>query len=278
MLSHEKRVQAVKLLVEGNSLRSTSRISGVSLGALDRLLGEMGTVCQNYQNEALRNLSCARLQIDEIWSFCHTKSRNLKKPIAGRGDIWTYTSIDPDTKLVPHWLVGHRTMEYVHAFIEELTFRLTGRVQLTSDGFNAYVDAVSKYPHRWDYAQYVKVYENGGHDRANVKDRYIGHQLKVITGEPWEKDINTSIAERNHLTMRMSIKRFARKTNAHSKKVENHAHAVALHMMHYNFARIHGSIRVTPAMAAGISERVWTVEDIVDLLYLKEMKALVKCG
>lgn len=258
-----KRIQIIAMLVEGNSLRSTSRVTDTAINTVMKLLVDTGHTAQRYQDTHLQNLACARLQIDEIWSFCHTKSMNLEKPEPGKGDIWTYTAIDPDTKLVAHWMVGYRTAQDAQAFIRDLSFKIAGKVQLTSDGFNGYSDPVKDYAHKWDYAQYIKLYERGGTSKSGPKDKYIGHQLKTITGAPFERDISTSICERHNLTMRMSIKRFARKTNAHSKKVENHQAAVALHMFYYNFGRIHSSLRITPAMAAGVVDRIIEIEELL---------------
>lgn len=259
----DKQVQVIRLLVEGNSLRSTSRITGIAVNTVMSLLVRAGKAAQAYQDANLQNLNCARLQIDEIWTYVGCKSMNMVKPEAGRGDSWCYTAIDPDTKLAAHWLVGHRTVEDAGAFVEELSFRMAGRVQLTSDGFNAYTAPVIKYAHKWDYAQYIKLYERGGTSKLGPKDKYIGHHLKTMSGQPFERDISTSICERQNLTMRMSIKRFARKTNAHSKKLENHKAAVALHFWWYNFGRIHSSLRVTPAMEAGIVDRVIEIEELL---------------
>lgn len=257
--------------MEGNSLRATARITDVAINTVMSLLVRAGEAAQRFQDERLKNLSCARLQIDEIWAFNHTKSLNLPKDkerqklkiAQGHGDIWTYTAIDPDTKLAAHWLVGYRTVQDAQAFIEELSFRMAGKVQLSSDGFNAYAEPVKKYGHKWDYAQYIKIYENGGPNKSGPRDKYVGHQLKTVVGLPFERDISTSICERQNLTMRMSIKRFARKTNAHSKKIENHKAAVALHFWHYNWGRIHSSLRVTPAMEAGLMDRVMEIEELL---------------
>lgn len=265
-LSLDKQVQVIRLLVEGNSLRSTSRITGIAINTVMSLLVRAGHAAQAYQDSKLQQLTCARLQIDEIWTYVGCKSMNLKKPDADRGDSWCYTAIDPDTKLAAHWLVGHRTVEDARAFVEELSFRVAGKVQLTSDGFNAYSAPVRDYAHKWDYAQYIKLYERGGTSKSGPKDKYIGHESKTVTGAPFERDISTSICERQNLTMRMSIKRFARKTNAHSKKLENHKAAVALHFWWYNFGRIHSTLRVTPAMEAGIVDRIVEVEELLAMV------------
>lgn len=248
-----KRRQIIAMLVEGNSLRATSRVTDTAINTVMRLMVETGQNCQAIQDEYLNNLTCARIQIDEIWSFCQSKAHQ----------IWTFTAIDPDTKLVPHWLVGRRNVETTKAFLYELGDRMAGKVQLTSDGFKPYADIVNHHAWKWDYAQQIKLYEEGGDEKLSPKDRYIGSQLKVITGEPFERDISTSICERNNLTMRMSVKRLARKTNAHSKKMDNHCAAIALHFGYYNLCRIHSSLRVTPAMAAGITDRVWEIEELL---------------
>lgn len=258
-----QQVQVIRLLVEGNSLRSTSRITGVAINTVMSLLVRAGQNCQEMQNQMLKNLSCARLQVDEAWCFVGKKSINMDKAEEGVGDTWVYVAIDPDTKLVPHWLVGSRTAHDAHNFIEELGFRVSGKVQLSSDGFNAYTAPVVKYGYKWDYAQYIKLYERGGTNKLGPRDKYIGHQLKTMNGEPFERDISTSICERQNLTMRMSVKRMARKTNAHSKKLDNHKAAIALHFAYYNMCRIHSSLRITPAMASGVVDRVWDIEDLL---------------
>lgn len=265
-LSVDKRAQILGCLVEGNSLRATSRMTGASKNTITKLLVDVGRACSEYQDRTFRDLPCRRLQVDEIWSFVYAKQRNVPVGKEGEaGDIWTWTAICADTKLVPSWLVGSRDTDCAKRFICDLSKRLANRVQLTSDGFRPYLEAIeSGFGADVDYAMLVKYYGQP----VEGKKRYspaqiVGVRSLCCEGKPNPKHISTSFAERNNLTMRMHLRRFTRLTNAFSKKVENHAHAVALHFMHYNFVRIHGSLRVTPAMAAGVTDRLWEIEDIV---------------
>lgn len=274
-LSMEKRAQVIGCLVEGMSIRSTVRVTGAAKNTVSKLLVDLGSACREYQDKAFRNLSCKRIQCDEIWSFCYAKQKNVPeelKGVFGYGDIWTWTAICADTKLVPSWLVASRSAEAATMFIDDLASRLNNRVQLTTDGHKVYLDAVEKaFGADIDYAMLVKVYGNENYaDNANSR-RYspaecIDTRVIPITGNPKEKHISTSYVERNNLTMRMSMRRFTRLTNAFSRKVENLEAAISLHFMYYNFARVHTSLRVTPAMEAGISDHVWTLEEIVNLL------------
>jgi len=266
----------LSVLVEGNSLRATARICDVAFNTVLKFVPEIGKACAEYQNRVFRNLTCKRIQCDEIWSFCYAKAKNVpdeKKGQFGYGDIWTWVAIDADTKLVPSWLVGNRDAETANIFMEDLASRLANRVQLTSDGLKAYIDAVDgAFGINIDYAMLVKLY--GESTEAKVQKRYspaefTGSRKDAMTGSPERRYISTSYAERQNLTMRMSMRRFTRLTNGFSKKVENHAYHVALHYMHYNFCRIHKTLRVTPAMEAGVTDRLWEVEDIVALLYSK---------
>lgn len=265
-----KRAQILGLLVEGNSLRATSRLADVSINTVTKLLVDVGRACSEYQDKALRNLPCKRVQVDEIWSFVYAKEKNAPeaKRIAGEaGDIWTWTAICADTKLVPSWYVGERDSEAAMTFMDDLAKRLASRVQLTSDGHKPYLEAVEgAFGADIDYAMLVKVYgEAPDGQRRYSPPVCIGARKSRIEGAPDPKHVSTSYAERNNLTMRMSIRRFTRLTNAFSKKVENHAHAVALHFMFYNFGRIHKTPRVTPAMAAGVTDHVWSLEEIAQL-------------
>jgi IS1 family transposase len=267
-----KRAQILGLLVEGTSLRATSRLADVSINTVTKLLVDAGKACAEYQDKALRNLSCKRVQIDEIWSFCYAKEKNVKTAKAapeGAGDVWTWTAIDADSKLVMSYLVADRGVAAAREFIGDLASRLTGRIQLSSDGYKAYVDVIDDaFGADIDYAVIDKQYgvlsktENTRYSPAEC----IGVKRKVVTGEPDFDHISTSYVERQNLTMRMSMRRFTRLTNAFSKKVENHARAVALHFMYYNFGRIHKTLRVTPAMQAGVSDHVWTLEEIAALI------------
>jgi IS1 family transposase len=270
-LSTEKRAQVLHCLVEGNSIRATSRISGVAKNTVVKLLVDVGRACAEYQNQALRNLSCKRIQCDEIWSFCYAKQKNVPSEHRGEfgyGDVWTWTAICADSKLVPCWLVGNRDAVTAHYFVKDLASRLKHRVQLTTDGHRAYLTAVEDvFGNDIDFAQLVKLY--GVPPEAEVRyspAECIGTKLEYISGNPDPKHISTSFAERQNLTIRMSMRRFTRLTNAFSKKVENLAHAVSLHFMYYNFGRIHRTLRVTPAMEAGVSDHVWTLEEIAGLV------------
>jgi IS1 family transposase len=270
-LSRGNRTQIIKLLVEGNSMRSTSRIADVSINTVTKLLIDAGKICSDYQDQALRNLPCKRLQLDEIWAFSYCKQRKVpfaKAAPEDAGDLWTWVAIDADTKLVPSWRVGDRSGATAIEFVCDLSRRLANRVQVTSDGHRAYLEAVEAgFGADVDYAQLIKLYGEVPHPAGRYSPAQInGTKMFCCTGNPEPKHISTSYVERQNLTMRMSMRRFTRLTNGHSKKAENHAHMVSLHFMHYNFCRIHTSLRVTPAMAAGVTGRLWAIEDIVDLL------------
>jgi IS1 family transposase len=270
-LSRATRSQILHLLVEGNSMRAVSRISDVSINTVTKLLVDAGQVCSDYQDKALRNLLCHRLQLDEIWAFCYAKQRRVpfaKAAPEEAGDIWTWVAIDAETKLVPSWLVGDRSGDTAIRFVCDLSKRLANRIQITSDGHRAYLEAVEAgFGSDVDYAQLIKLYGEVPHPAGRYSPAQIqGTKTYCCTGDPDPKHISTSYVERQNLTMRMSMRRFTRLTNAHSKKAENHAHMVSLHFMHYNFCRIHKTLRLTPSMAARVTERLWSVEDIVDLL------------
>ena len=276
-LESATQVQVVKCLVEGNSIRATVRMTGVAKNTVTKLLVDLGHTCAEYQDRTLRNLPCKRVQCDEIWSFVGAKQKNVKtmeQAEAGMGDVWTWTAIDADTKLVPCWMIGQRGYETAVEFISDLAARLSNRVQLTTDGHRPYVNAVEEaFGSEIDFAQLQKIYgsANEGHSRYSP-GTCIGIQTNAVTGKPDPKHISTSYVERQNLTMRMSMRRFTRLTNAFSKKMENHMAAIALHFMHYNFARIHQTLRVTPAMQAGIAHHPWSVEEIVALLPVEEPK------
>jgi IS1 family transposase len=269
-LSREKRVRIIASLVESNSLRATARMCDVAFNTVLKLLPLIGAACMEYQDKALRNLSSKRIQCDEIWSFVGAKEKNvsMEQKSEGWGDVWTWVAIDADTKLVPCFMVGSRGAHTAKFFMDDLAGRLANRVQLTTDGHRVYLQAVeSAFGSEIDYAMLVKIY---GHDAAN-DTKYspaecIGCQTVGITGRPDPMHISTSFVERQNLTMRMKMRRFTRLTNAFSKKLENHLYAIALHYMHYNFCRIHQTLRVTPAMAAGVTDRVFDIEDIAALL------------
>lgn len=270
-LSTAKRVQVISALVEGNSIRSTCRMTGVAKDTVLRLLAEIGAACAHFQDICLTDLPCRRLQCDEIWSYCHTKEKNLsdaRKGTFGYGDVWTWTGICADTKLVPTWLVGLRDAEYASVFMHDLARRLTHRVQLTTDGHRAYLSAVeSAFGSEVDYAVLVKSYGQPRDGAARYSPpECIGTQTHQVMGNPDAAHVSTSYVERQNLSMRMAMRRFTRLTNGFSKKVENTQHAVSLYFMYYNFARIHSTLRVTPAREAGISRHIWTIREIVDLL------------
>lgn len=269
-LDTKARAQIVAALVEGNSLRATARMTGVAFNTVLKFVPDIGKACAEYQDRTLRNLPCRRIQCDEIWSFCYAKQKNVpagKRDQFGYGDIWTWVAIDADTKLVPTFLVGDRDLATAKLFINDLASRLANRVQLTTDGHRPYLQAIEgAFGSDVDYAMLVKMY---GHDQAETRyspAECIGCHKQTIMGTPDPKHVSTSCSERQNLTMRMHIRRFTRLTNAFSKKVQNHAYAVALHYMHYNFCRIHKSLRVTPAMEAGVADHVWNIEEIVGLM------------
>jgi IS1 family transposase len=270
-LNTAKRAQIIGMLVEGNSMRATSRMADCSINTVTKLLVDVGTACSQYQHETLRNLPCKLIQCDEIWSFCYSKEKNVpqdRKGEFGVGDVYTWTALCADTKLVPSFLVGKRDAEYGNAFMLDLASRLSNRVQLTTDGHRVYLNAVEKaFGSEIDYAMLVKVYGAASQEdqRRYSPAECTGAELVHISGEPEVKHISTSYVERQNLTMRMSMRRFTRLTNGFSKKIENLEYAVALHFMHYNFARIHKTLRVTPAMEAGVSDHVWTLEEIARL-------------
>lgn len=273
-LSLDRRTQAISCLVEGSSIRSTERMTGIHRDTIMRLLVEVGTGCQALLDTHMRDLTCKRLQCDEIWSFCYAKSKNVPLEMKGErgvGDVWTWTSICAETKLVPSWLVGARDAATAHRFMADLSERLANRIQLTTDGNRVYLEAVEHYfGANIDYAMLIKQYGGEG-ERSKPETRYSpGNIVRAskarIMGDPDVDHVSTSYAERANLTMRMCMRRFTRLTNAFSKKIENHCAAVSLHFMYYNFVRRHQTLRVTPAMAAGVSNRLWSVEDIVGLL------------
>lgn len=268
-----KRAQILGLLVEGNSLRAASRLADCSINTVTKLLVDVGAACAEYRDKTLRNLKCKRIQCDEIWSFVYAKSKNASREMKAAGEagnVWTWTAIDADSKLVVSWMVGDRNAATANVFMTDLAQRLTNRVQLTSDGHRPYIKAVEgAFGWDIDYAMLVKLY--GEPKGSSPERRYstgdcCGTIKGTVCGKPDDKHISTSFVERQNLTMRMSMRRFTRLTNAFSKKVENHAHAVALHFMYYNFGRIHKTLRVTPAMEAGVSEHVWSLEEIAALI------------
>lgn len=266
----EKRVQIISLLTEGTSLRATSRLADVSINTVTKLLIEVGTACQAYHDEHVKGLTAKRVQCDEVWSFVYAKDKNIpeeKQGLHGIGSVWTWVALDSESKLAISWLVGNRDAEFANMFMQDVKARLSNRVQLTTDGLKAYLEAVEdNFGADIDYAQLIKLYGASlDEERTYSPVKCTGTEKKVITGNPQAKHVSTSHIERQNLTMRMSMRRFTRLTNAFSKKVENHAHAVALHFMFYNFVRIHKTLRVTPAMQAGLTNELWEVEDLVKL-------------
>ncbi|HEU6447822.1 MAG TPA: DDE-type integrase/transposase/recombinase [Verrucomicrobiae bacterium] len=271
-LSKEQQVKVVACLVEGNSLRATVRMTGVHRTTIQKLLVELGAACSAYQDKVFRNLKCQRIQCDEIWSFVYAKDKNVPDDLKnkyGVGSVWTWVALDPDTKLVPCWFVSSRDASAAYHFMHDLSERLANRVQLTTDGHKAYLTAVEDaFGSDIDYAMLQKIY---GVAPQEGEVRYspaqcMGARKTVISGTPDQRHVSTSHTERQNLTMRMQMRRFTRLTNAFSKKIENHEAAIALHYMNYNFARIHQTLRVTPAMAAEITDHVWNLEEIVSLI------------
>lgn len=271
-LDNQRRVQVIAALVEGTSINATVRMTGVAKNTVLKLLSDVGMACAAYQDKAFRNLTSQNIQCDEIWSFVGTKAKNVpddRKGEFGIGDVWTWVALDADTKLVPCCLVGTRDHISANAFLQDLADRLASRVQLTTDGHRPYMDAV-RQAFGWDidYARLVKIYGSGtpkdGQTRYSPAE-CIGCETLVVSGNPEKDLISTSYIERQNLTMRMSMRRFTRLTNGFSKKVENHAHAIALHYMYYNFVRVHQTLKCTPAMASGVTDKRWTIEDIVEM-------------
>lgn len=265
------RAQVIRCLVEGNSIRATVRLTGVAKNTVAKLLVELGAACADYLDKALVNLPCKRIQVDEIWSWVGAKDKNIPEEKRGKfgiGSVWTWTAIDADTKLVASWIVGTRDAGTATEFIQDLAKRLANRVQLTSDGHRAYLTAVEDaFGANIDYSMLVKIYGNDSEGEKRYSPaECIGCKREAISGNPDPKYISTSYVERQNLTMRMSMRRFTRLTNGFSKKIEDHVAAVAVYFMYYNFARIHQTLRVTPAMAAGVTDRLWDVSDIVALL------------
>jgi len=283
-LTSTQRVSILKCLVEGNSIRATSRMTGVSKDTVVKLLVDVGQVCADYMDSAIRNVKCQRVQADEIWAFVGMKQKNVpaeRKGEFGVGDVWTWTAMDADSKLVLSFMVGPRDAGTATEFMNDVADHVANRVQLTTDGHRVYLDAVADaFGPAVDYAMLVKHY---GSDGGLPEGKYspgecTGAEKRPITGRPDMQHVSTSYVERQNLTMRMSMRRFTRLTNAFSNKVENLWAAVALHYMYYNFCRRHQTLRVTPAMAAGISDHLWSVEEVVGLLEVEEAKVPNKGG
>jgi IS1 family transposase len=274
-LTIQKQVQVLGALVEGNSIRSTVRMTGAAKNTIVKLLCDVGRACEQYQNKVMVNLPCKRIEVDEIWSFCYAKQKNVPEKYQGKfgyGTIWTWVALDPNTKLVPVWLVASRGRYWAKRFVADIAWRMANRVQITTDAYRHYYEAVDKAFHgKVDYSQLMKVYGTDKDKEKNQEKRYSPSKLlqvkrRDLIGRPVDCYVSTSMVERSNLTLRMQSRRFTRLTNAFSKKVENLKHAVALHFMYYNFCRIHQALRITPAMAAGISTHLWEIEDILSLL------------
>lgn len=272
ILPTHKRVLVLKCLVEGMSIRATVRITGVAKATVMKLLVTAGKVCAEHHDNVMQELPCRRVQADEIWSFIYAKEKNAPRAKAAppeAGDVWTWVALCADTKLIPTWVIGDRSGMTAIDLMDDLRRRLAHRVQLTTDGHAAYFEAVEgAFGGDVDYAQLIKLYGASGKEdeRRYSPAECVGIKTKVVEGNPDHRHISTSYVERQNLTMRMSMRRFTRLTNAFSKKLENHAHAVALHIWHYNFCRLHQTIKVTPAMEASVTDRLWEISDLVRLI------------
>jgi IS1 family transposase len=269
-----KRVQILSMLCEGSSMRSISRVADVSINTVSKMLVDAGQVCAAYHDQYVRGLTCKRVQCDEIWSFCYSKDKNVKGAKAapeGAGNVWTWTALDADTKLICTWAVGGRDAESARNIMEDLQSRVKTRMQITTDGLRLYLDAVQEAfgDDGADFAQLIKIFgapEGKGSERRYSPAECVGTKKIAVDGNPDIKHVSTSYVERQNLNMRMGMRRFTRLTNAFSKKLENHCHALALYFMFYNFARIHKTLKVSPAMAAGVTDKLWSMEDIVALI------------
>jgi IS1 family transposase len=276
-LSIERRAQIIGCLVEGNSIRATVRMTGAAKNTITKLLVDLGEACAEYQDGVLVDLPCKVIEADEIWAYCYAKNKNVPEEFKGTygyGDVWTFTALCADTKLVPSWLVGERTSDDAEVFLTDLASRMAGRIQLSTDGHVIYEGTVGpSFRHQVDWAQIMKTYrasEGSSPERKYSPAVCTGTKTRVLKGDPDPDRISTSYVERQNLTMRMGMRRFTRLTNGFSKKVENLAHAVSLHYLHYNFARPHTALREryprTPAMAAGVANHIWSLEEIAALL------------
>jgi len=259
------------MLVEGSSMRSITRVADVSINTVDRLLKDAGEACEAFHDATVRGVKAKRVQCDEIWAFCYAKQKNVETAKAApeeAGDLWTWTAIDADSKLIVSWLVGGRDAGYAHEFMQDVASRLANRVQLTTDGLKAYLEAIEgAFGADVDYAQLVKMYGETAHPPGRYSPaECTGARKERIEGNPDPKHVSTSYVERQNLTMRMSMRRFTRLTNAFSKKAANHIHMVALYTVFYNFVRQHKTVKCSPAMAAGITGKLWSMEDVVALI------------
>jgi IS1 family transposase len=270
-LNTAERVQVIAALVEGNSINSTVRMTGISKPTILKLITELGPVCQKFHDERVRGLTCKRIQCDEIWAFCKSKQKNValeNRGVLGFGDVWTFTGIDADTKLMVSWIVGFREAAWANKFMLDVADRVTNRIQLTTDGLRAYLHAVDNaFGSDVDYSMLVKMYgaERSGPARYSPPS-IIGVKQMEVCGMPDRAHCSTSYVERSNLTTRMGMRRFTRLTNGFSKKIENHKAMLAIFYTHYNWCRIHQTLRVTPAMAAGLTSELWEIENLVGLL------------
>jgi IS1 family transposase len=269
-LTKDDQIQIVAALVEGNSIRSTSRMIGISRNTITKLLVDLGTACMKYHDEHVRNIRVRRLQCDEIWAYIGAKAKNVsvEKKEIGWGDVWTWVGIDADTKLVVSYLVGGRGADWAMDFMKDCAARVQGRVQVTTDGHKAYLTAVEEsFGADVDYAQLQKIYGSSLENETRYSPATcIGCDMKVVSGNPDPKHVSTSYVERQNLTMRMHMRRFTRLTNGFSKKLDNHGYAVALHFMYCNYIRIHQTLRVTPAMESQLSDHVWSIEELLQVM------------
>ena len=275
-LSKEKQVQVIAAMTEGMGINAITRITGVAKNTVLKLLVDLGEACGEYMDAKMRNLTCKRIECDEIWSFCHSKAKNVpedKKGTLGYGDLWTWIAIDADSKLVPCFHVGRRDAEAAKEFIDDLADRLANRIQLTTDGYKPYLEAVEgAFGSEIDFAQLVKLYGHAPDEVRYSPAPFLATKKTWIAGKPKRKLVSTSYVERQNLTVRMNNRRFTRLTLGFSKKVANHINSLSIHYMVYNYVRIHKTLRCTPAMAAGITKRVWEIEDVVNLLPEPESK------
>lgn len=276
-LSADKRTQVLTAILEGNSVRSTVRMTGAAKDTVLKLLAELGTACAEYHDAHVRNIKAKHIQADEIWAFCYAKKKNVPvklRGVFGVGDVWTWTAIDADTKLIISYACLSRDAESAKAFIDDLASRVASRIQITTDGLRFYADAIEgAFGAEVDWATLIKLYGTPLQDDASTRyspARVIGTSVGIKSGDPDPGHISTSYVERQNLTMRMSMRRFTRLTNGFSKKYENHCHNLAIYFLYYNFCRIHQTLRVTPAMEAGLAASPWTIADLVSLLDVKE--------
>jgi IS1 family transposase len=272
----KRRAAIVAALVEGVGIRSTCRMTGTSKGAVIKLITDLGPICAAYMDQAFHDLPCKYLEVDEIWAFCYAKAKNVpeaKRGTFGFGDVWTFTAIDAETKLIPSYMVGPRDAGTATEFMQDLASRMAHRIQLTTDGLKVYVGAVlDAFGGEIDYAMLQKIYASTQEEHRYSPAVCTGCEKRAIQGNPDSKRVSTSYVERSNLSMRMGLRRYTRLTNAHSKKLENHCAALAIYFMHYNFARQHMTLRVSPAMAAGVTPHLWSVEEIVALLPVEAPK------